>query len=597
MAFLVRRHLVDSCRPPSWHRLSVRFRRPFPALFLLLACLVFLGGMLYAPSNYDATTYRLPRVLSWLAEGHWFWIHTATVRMNDRSCGWEWIMAPVLLFTRSTRALFLINFIPFLLLPGLIFSMFTRLGIRGRVAAAWMWLVPTGYAFLLQAGGVGNDAFAAVYALAAIDFALRAAKSRSFADAALSCLAIALLGGAKTGNLPLMLPWLVVFLPAIPILLKRPVLLLPLGLVSCAASFLPMAVLNHLHCGDWTGFVLEPVLASRNPIAAIVGNSLMFLIGNFVPPLFPFTAVWNSSFLGWLPLGLGHFLAANFEPGFYRLGELPIEDGAGLGFSLSVLLVYSWLAAFRQGGPAQVVCVATVRQRRLFLLCVLVALLVFFAKSAMEALPRLLAAYYALLIPALLASPAQEILVRRRTWRYLAIGLTLLALPVLVLNPSRPLWPAKSFFARLDGDSHRLMRRAQDVYSVYERRSDTLAPLRAHLPADCGVVGFAALPNESPLSLFYPVGTRKVEFILDRDSPEEVRARGIQFAVISGAELERIGNSIEQWAKRYGADVVSSEEIKALIVQGPVVWHVVKFKAEGSGPERSQPHDQSPSIP
>ena len=32
-----------------------------------------------------------------------------------------------------------------------------------------MWLVPTGYCYLLQVGSIGNDLFSAVLALAAVD--------------------------------------------------------------------------------------------------------------------------------------------------------------------------------------------------------------------------------------------------------------------------------------------------------------------------------------------------------------------------------------------------------------------------------------------
>ena len=58
-----------------------------PAIFLLLASLVFLGGVLYAPNNYDALTYRLPRMLNWLAAGQWFWIPTINERMNYSTTG------------------------------------------------------------------------------------------------------------------------------------------------------------------------------------------------------------------------------------------------------------------------------------------------------------------------------------------------------------------------------------------------------------------------------------------------------------------------------------------------------------------------------
>lgn len=53
----------------SWRKLKRRFRRPFPLAFLILAAMAFLGGALYAPSNYDALAYRVPRVLHWLAAG------------------------------------------------------------------------------------------------------------------------------------------------------------------------------------------------------------------------------------------------------------------------------------------------------------------------------------------------------------------------------------------------------------------------------------------------------------------------------------------------------------------------------------------------
>jgi hypothetical protein len=113
-----------------------RFRRPLPRCFAGLAFLVFLGAVLYPPTNYAALSYHMPRVLHWLAEGRWHWIHTPVNRMNYSGCAFEWLTAPLLLFSRSDRALFLLNFISFLLLPGLMFSVCTRLGIRERVASS-----------------------------------------------------------------------------------------------------------------------------------------------------------------------------------------------------------------------------------------------------------------------------------------------------------------------------------------------------------------------------------------------------------------------------------------------------------------------------
>ncbi len=106
-------------------KLRHRFCKPFPLAFLILATMAFLGGAIYAPTNYDALSYRLPRVLHWLAAEQWHWIHTVFPRLNQRCCGIEWISAPILALLKTDRPLFLINFISFLFLPGLVFSVFT----------------------------------------------------------------------------------------------------------------------------------------------------------------------------------------------------------------------------------------------------------------------------------------------------------------------------------------------------------------------------------------------------------------------------------------------------------------------------------------
>ena len=140
-----------------------RFRRVFPLAFLILASLAILGGVTHAPSNYDALAYRVPRVLHWLAAGQWHWIDTDFQRVNTRACGMEWLSAPLVAFTGTDRWLFLINAVSFCLLPGLVFSLFTRVGVRRRVAWHWMWLLPTGYCYLLQAGSIASDMFSAVF--------------------------------------------------------------------------------------------------------------------------------------------------------------------------------------------------------------------------------------------------------------------------------------------------------------------------------------------------------------------------------------------------------------------------------------------------
>ena len=203
--------------PPAFRPQKIfrRCRRPLPAIFFLLAALVFLGGILYAPNNFDALTYRLPRMLNWLAAGKWFWISTINERQNYSGADWEWIAMPFLALLRSDRGMFLINALGFLLMPGLLFSIFRRLGVARKVAWTWMWLLPLAYGCLTQAGSIGNDFLGALFCLLSIYFGLRARRSGRVTDVWLAVLAAALLTGVKLSNLPLALPCLVAIWPAL----------------------------------------------------------------------------------------------------------------------------------------------------------------------------------------------------------------------------------------------------------------------------------------------------------------------------------------------------------------------------------------------
>ena len=202
------------------------------------------------------THTAFPGVLHWLGAEQWHWIHTSDTRMNIAGCGFEWLSTPLILFTRTDRFLFLINWISFLLLPGLIFSVFTRLQVRPRAAWWWMWLLASGWCFVFQAESNVNDSFATIYALAAVDLALRARESKSVADLWLSILAAGLLTGTKQTSIPLALLWLIAVWPAVRQMFsipKRTLGTLAVAVLGLLVSAVPLIVLNLVHTGNWMG--------------------------------------------------------------------------------------------------------------------------------------------------------------------------------------------------------------------------------------------------------------------------------------------------------------------------------------------------------
>jgi hypothetical protein len=574
-------------RAMSWVKHRRRFRHAFPMAFLLLASLAFLGGVLYAPSNYDALAYRTPRVLHWLAEQRWHWIHTEFNRLNTRACAFEWVSAPLIAFARTDRFLFVINIISFFLLPGLIFSVFTRLGVSRRVAWYWMWIVPTGYCFLLQAGSIGNDLFGAVFALAALDFALRARSSQAPRDVWLSFLAAGLVTGSKGSNLPLLLPWLIAVAPSFKFIRHKLVLTSAIAMVAILASFVPTAAMNVKYCGDWTGAAAEHSEYLRGkPLLRLGNNAVLLTIQNLVPPVFPFANTWNRNAQRWMPVAWRTELEKSFEPfgAHWGLSELEIEESAGLGFGVTFLVLLSFgagIACSYRSAARPLASLNSSAHSKLVVASAVVALAVLMAKFGLGAISRLVAAFYALCIPVFLLARSQEAVVRTKWWRCATLLVFFLAAVPMVLSPARPLWPANSLLARADGRNSHLLTRAKTVYSVYRERFDAFAPARKLLPAGLNVLG-VVISDDPETSLWRPFGHLRVEHVTAADSPQDLHSRSIEYVVVNTAILERdFQQPIEQWLAKMGGEMEAKLSLELRASGGPSDWCLVKLHTDG----------------
>jgi hypothetical protein len=554
-------------------RLIRRFRHPIPLIYLLYLLGELIAGAVYAPNNYDAFCYRIPRILHWLHEGQWHWTGSFNSRMDFSATGFEWLMLPQILFLKSLRFLFLINLLSYALLPGLIYSAFSGLGIAKRVAWYWMWILPCAYCFVLQAGGIGNDTFAAVYFLAAIAFSTRALRRSSWPDAAVAFLSAGLLTGSKALNLTLFLPLLLVLVPAFKLLLRKPWPLLGILIISLLISFVPIAVFNFLHTGDWTG---DPSnfwgLKVKTPISGVVGNTLELSLDALEPPIFPMTERWNT-FSSRLMAGVElHRIKSDFQNFSIQLEELPMEEGSGMGIGVTILLLGSFLICIMRGSLRLVSRSALI----LGLLCY-VSLLAYMSKMGTGSSGRLIAAYYPGLILPFLSVRGQGILVRRRSWRIAAVICQMAALPALLISPARPLLPMCTLLQFMSG--HLIMPsladRVKKVYSVYSNRSDNMASIRAHLPPDAKVLGFAGTDDESEFSLWKKGADCQV-VDLNPVAGDLPALDHVDCIVGSDAGFrQRYNLTADQVAKKFGV-VIYSENITAYASQPPQKWTIIK---------------------
>lgn len=549
-----------------------RFKRPFPALYLLCALAAIIGGAVHQPANHDALSYRVPRLLHWIAEGHWHWIGGSDTRMDFTGVGFEALMLPPFAALRTLRFAFLVNAIPYLLMPGLIFSVFTVFGIKKSIAATWMWILPCASCYAIQAGSIGNDFIACIYVLAALLFASRAVGNGSKGAVGLSILSAALMTGVKPTNLPLLLP---IAICLGPVLFRFPKALGTATLVGCVGlftSFVPIAVINTIHTGDWTG-APDSTLRITSPAIGLAGNSILVAGAALAPPVFPpagklntwFNSKTEESPLRWIKEGFSDFRMTH--------PQLAAEEHSGLGLGVTGALLLGLVGSWRKIRVERLRCHGGWVFAGFW-----ISLLFFTMKLGNSAAPRYLAPYYSGLIALPLLALSSAKVFRKRWWRWVSLALLLPILPALACNPARPLLPMGAITNVLAerGVGGKISGRMQMVYEVYANRYDVYAPVRALLPPDASSIAFAGTSADSEYSFWLPLGTSRVtDFIKDADGQIPDPSCYDVIVVSTWGANDRFGMTPEELAEQIGWKIIGTTEIRALASSEPLPWSVL----------------------
>jgi hypothetical protein len=559
---MTREILARNCR-----KLFNRFKKPAPFLFLVLATMALVGGGLYACQNNDSNEYRIPRVWHWLAEGRWHWIHTLDDRMNIAGCGYEWLAAPLMLFSHTDRLFYLANWISYLLLPGLIFSVFRRLQVRPRVAWWWMWLLASGWCYAMQASSTVNDSFAVVYTLAAVVLALRGIENKSIGDLWLSMLAAGLLTGVKQTDIPLALLWLVAVLPGLRLMLNRPFGTVAVAAISLLVSAVPLFVFNFEHAGTLTGLPKNASLmisawsGSRmvpsSPVWGIIGNTFALTIQNLQPPYLPTVNAWNDSMYRFIHTPLGaHF--AGFESfGFMSPGVSEAEAGIGLG--VFILTLISIWGAWRHRKSIRSLA-ATMFKWQPWLLRIVpwFALIVFMTSIASMSPARQIASYYVFLFPVILVGAGHASLVRRRWWQTLVLLVMVFTAGVLVVSRSKPLFPAKTIIVPImeKHPNWKFLSRAWESYACRFSVETQREGFKQGLLRNETVVAYGTTRGSQEAGLWLPFGSRRIIRVTPQDNPDEILSKGVRYMVVDQDWVMLWDNSLERGLKYYHGTVV-----------------------------------------
>jgi len=209
-----------------------------------------------------------------------------------------------------------------------------------------------------------------------------------------------------------------------------------------------------------------------------------------------------------------------------------------------------------------------------------VGLGVFMAQSGLSCPARYLAPFYPLLIAPLLAGNGPQARLVRGAWFCRAgIGVFLLAGLLIVVCPSRPLWPAVGILRAFGANdsANPLVRRAWTVYSVYGQRADAFAPALAVLPPGADPLGVVT-SDDPETSLWRPFGSRRIVHVCLGDTPGQLRQKHIKYVLVNSIVLaQNFQVSLDKWLAENNAELVQRLSLELRAGKGPVDWFLVRL--------------------
>jgi hypothetical protein len=265
----------------------------------------------------------------------------------------------------------------------------------------------------------------------------------------------------------------------------------------------------------------------------------------------------------------------DFEGGFnFGFGELPTE-ASGLGFGISLCLIVASIMSLNQWPLFWRTCNLPVR---IFLISAPLTLIWFFTKTALAGISRVVLPYFPIALAFFLAASNWPRLHRSSLFRLTVLLNLFLAILTIVVDPSRPLWPAQTLLSHSTSSPliEKLRTRALSVYANYGSRSDVFSPLRQLLPPSVSEVGFFNGGDDPVSSLWKPYGSLIVREVTPKDNLTSLQARGLHYIFAGERGLrENLSQTIEQWTTDLRGSVVATTTLHPAVSRGAERWVLI----------------------
>ena len=528
--------------------------------FLLLLILIALAGSLYITAVLDSLSYRIPRMLMWLQEGRIHYIDNPDFRLNFMTPIWEFASTP-LYQAAGFRLLWLGSGISWILLY-LAFVYFSRkLGADSK-SARWLAIIPSAsVGFVLQAASTMNDVWAAAFIAISLAFILMFEEKQEFRDLISSGLALALAAGAKPHFVVLALPWLIWFClsKSKPICSVRWGWALPVAALAVVCSPLPTFITNHLHYGSFKGPAGESGFALGSWWVNILLGSLKMGWQIVQPPLNPWARSLEHMTDSWIKDSGLLDLAPRFEIG---VREISIVDAASLGlFTVLILAAGAWtIIRKRSHIPAWASYSAIAGAFGFFV-------------AVSQVVPGTLGrSFLGFLILALPLFMSGLILMKRKTIIFGASLCSLLAMAVIMISPSHPLFPLKW----LTRNNPKLSTYLKPYFDFQERTIAGIS-LVEKIPLGCREIGILSNSDQNLIHLWGRSAAKKhVRFYPAEVSLDKLYQSKPDCIIVAGS-VEGVYNGLrEQLYADPRFEIIAEEFYQTKNARGPELWSLIQ---------------------
>jgi len=538
----------------------------WPAALLVFAALISLAFGLHAFS--DSLCYRIPQMLYWLQEGHPVWIPHVDPRANGMPHVWAFISAPFFVLL-GERALALPSWISILVLWAVFLDWMRLIGVDGA-KRPWIALIFIGApVFILQSCTTDNSLFITALLFISAYFAFYAEKEKKHEGIVCSALALALAMGAKPQYAVLALPWLVWFFFSSQRLFRDfhwPSLIwvLPVGLLL---SPFPSFVFNYVNVGGLSVSNMgEGFSTSGTELLRHLSRSLIVMTNQvFAFPVNPFAGKLTSlSAMICQKLSLDTLI----ELSQLKFRMILIPEDTSIGFLAAWTLVAGLLLGKDTGR----------RQERKLALWALAMLLLPLALLGPGSMGRSFVAFVALAFPCAAWGLNR---LPRRVLCVLGMIAFIVGLFVLVMNPARPLWPARRLLVRLQAEDAVTpgYLSALQQYVEFSEREHAGRELVEAIPKDESTVGVIVDWGISITQMWRPYKMHRSVYFFSPDvSREELQKKGIHYLIIRSEELIQDNVFSGDFLDVLGAEIVYSKTYVALSQRGAQPWFLLHLK-------------------